>query len=155
MPGGRSHNIPVRKLKEWRKISTTRDLITTSEDPASRKMANEGGSFDLSLGVKMMKKTVNWIGRWKNHVTENVLHCGGNWKDQPPGEDLVLDHIILDLTGDSVPLDHIADASVQRAFKRTKRLLRRSNTVLFSRLGIMVGTKHSSSSDPFRELKPD
>lgn len=88
-----------------------------------------------------MKQVKKWAGFWKDQFSENVWHCGGVRKEQQPGENLVLDHIILDLTGDSVPLEQIADASVQREFKRKKRLLRQSNTVLCSRLGIMVCTK--------------
>ncbi|CAM6128302.1 unnamed protein product [Calypogeia fissa] len=92
----------------------------------------------LTMRGKMMTKVMNWAGLCKSQLSENGLACGGQGKNQQPGEDLVLDHIILDLTGDSVPLDQIADASVQKAFKRKKRLLRHSNTVLFSRLGIMA-----------------
>lgn len=97
---------------------------------------------------------MNWMGLVKDRTfgLGSEMRCGGGpssikeegdaagqqEQQEQPDKDVVLDHIILDLTGKSVPLDQIEDASTKRAFKRKKRLLRHSNTVLISRLGIMV-----------------
>lgn len=90
----------------------------------------------------MMRKVMKCLRPCRAQSVESEMTCAGmHWRVQSPskgGKDLVLDHIILDMTGDSVPLEQITDESVQRAFRRKKRLLRRSNTVLVSRLAIMV-----------------
>ncbi|BBN10578.1 hypothetical protein MPTK1_5g04710 [Marchantia polymorpha subsp. ruderalis] len=90
----------------------------------------------------MMRKVMKCLRPCRAQSVESEMTCAGmHWRVQSPskgGKDLVLDHIILDMTGDSVPLEQITDESVQRAFRRKKRLLRRSNTVLVSRLAIMA-----------------
>jgi hypothetical protein len=104
-------------------------------------MDNETKIVHSPAGAGMMKKGMNWFGFWKDQFSDSLW--GKPSKDDQPPVDLVLDHIILDLTGDSIPLDKIQDASVKNAFKKKKRLLRQSNTLLLCRLGIMVRTKRS------------
>ncbi|KAJ7516398.1 hypothetical protein O6H91_22G056900 [Diphasiastrum complanatum] len=53
------------------------------------------------------------------------------------GKEVVLQHIILDLMGSSTSVERSSEA-VQRAFRRKRRLLDQSKTVLVSRLALMV-----------------
>ncbi|XP_002983081.2 histidine kinase 1 [Selaginella moellendorffii] len=60
------------------------------------------------------------------------------FKREEDGKETVLEHIILDMMGSSVTVENFANAAVHRAFCRKRRLLDRTNTVLVSRLAIMI-----------------
>lgn len=77
--------------------------------------------------------------RLKNAIPSELLSgCRQRHEEEGGNKEAVLEHIILNMTGSPVTAEDPGDAALQRTLRRTKRLLRRTNSVLFFRLVIMV-----------------